>query len=142
VRSNAPIDRELIARDPFHPEGHCVIDYGEDAFTQGRLHPMIDPSLRNAQMKKQSMQPEVGVVLFDVVLGFGCHENPGEELAQVIAGTYAHGKGNRFFFCSITGLDEDPQDARKQRRLLESAGAIVCASNSEAAYIAGHLLKR
>ena len=142
VRSNAPIDRELIARDLFHPEGHCVIDYGEDAFTQGRLHPMIDPSLRNAQMKKQSMKLEVGVVLFDVVLGFGCHENPGEELAQVIAGTYARGKGNRFFLCSITGLDEDPQDARKQRRLLESAGAIVCESNSEAAYIAGHLLKR
>ncbi|MDD8053757.1 MAG: fatty-acid metabolism regulator protein [Thermotogota bacterium] len=142
VYSNAPLDPKHVVADALNPEGHCLIDYGEDAFTQGRLHPMIDPSLRNAQMKKQALRPEVGVVLFDVVLGFGCHENPSEELAQVIKEVYAAGKENRYFLCSITGLDEDPQDARKQRQLLESAGVIVCGSNSEAAYIAGNLIVR
>jgi len=148
VYSNAPLDKEHAVADALNPDGHCLIDYGEDAFTQGRLHPMIDPSLRNAQMKKQALRPEVGVILFDVVLGFGCHVNPGEELAQVIQEVDAVGKENRsafpprYFLCSITGLESDPQDARQQRRRLESAGVIVCESNSEAAYIAGNLIVR
>jgi succinyl-CoA synthetase alpha subunit len=141
VWSNIPLKSEKTTQNPLKPEGHCLIDYGEDAFTQGRLHPMIDPSLRNNQLKKQALQHEVGVILFDVVLGYGCHPDPAEELAVMIKEVLSIRQKSVCFVCSITGLETDPQNASEQRAKLERAGVLVCRSNAEAAFIACGLLK-
>lgn len=142
VYSNTPLKQNKKIADAFYPTGHCLIDYGEDEFTQGRLHPMIDPSLRNAQLRKQALHPTVGVVLFDVVLGYGCHPDPAEELAQIVRDVSARRKHDIIFICSVTGLQTDVQDSFEQELKLEHAGVYVCQSNAEAAFIAGMLLKK
>ena len=64
--------------------GHTFVDFGDDELTEGRAHPMIDPSLRTERLRREAADPEVGVVLLDVVLGYGAHPDPAAELAPAI----------------------------------------------------------
>ena len=50
----------------------------------GRLHPMIDNDLRIRRMRQEAADPQVGLILFDVVLGEGAHSDPASELVPVI----------------------------------------------------------
>ncbi|EIC45689.1 membrane protein FdrA, partial [Salmonella enterica subsp. enterica serovar Heidelberg str. 41573] len=52
-------------------DGHQIIDLGDDFYTVGRPHPMIDPALRNQLIAGLGAQPQVRVLLVDVVIGFG-----------------------------------------------------------------------
>ena len=56
---------------------HSIVDLGEDEFTVGRLHPMLDNELRIRRLLQEAADPEVAVVLLDVVLGYGSHPEPG-----------------------------------------------------------------
>ncbi len=122
------------------PIGHSFIDYGEDEFTQGRLHPMIDPSFRAEQLKEQSEDNSVAVVLFDVVLGYGSAENPSQEVAEAIGAVKREIKP--VYVAYVCGTAGDPQDLAKQISLLEDAGVIVCESNARAALLASSLISR
>jgi FdrA protein len=112
--------------------GHVMIDLGDDEFTRGRPHPMIEPTVRDHALAEALADREVGVVLLDVVLGFGGHPNPAGHLASVLAGR-DHGA---LIVASVTGTDRDPQPRGEQVSKLAEAGVIVAESNADAAMMA------
>ena len=108
--------------DPGRSHGHTVIDLGGDEYTQGRLHPMIDPTLRNDRLRQEAADPETGMILLDLVLGDGAHPDPADELAEAIAETARPGLE---FVALVVGTDLDPQGAEEQSERLRQAGATV-----------------
>ena len=126
-------------------DGHVFLDLGDDDYTRGRPHPMIDPSLRDAAVRAQGAAPATAAILFDVVLGFGSHDNPAGGLAQALADAQrearAHGR-TLAMIGHVCGTDGDPQDKAMQVRQLEAAGALIVGSNIEAAMLAVHLATR
>ena len=142
-RSNAPADGVLPLEGTM--EGHVFVDMGDDDYTRGRPHPMIDPSLRNAAVMKEAADPAVAAIVVDVVLGYGSHADPAEGLAAaLIAGERdARAQGRTLALIGhVCGTDGDPQDRAAQIAQLEAAGAIVAGSNFEAAALAAHLAAR
>lgn len=118
-----------------HEGGHEVMDLGDDMYTQGKPHPMIDPSKRKEMLEKAGQDPETAVVLLDIVLGYGSHEDMSSALAPTIkkvkADALADGR-ELAVIATIVGTDEDPQDIHAQRQILEDAGVIVRQSNAQA----------
>ena len=111
--------------------GHAVLDLGEEEYTQGRPHPMVDLDLRARDDRGRGRRRRVGCLLLDVVLGHGAHPDPAGELAGAWARRAARDRVAR-----VCGTAEDPQDARRQTAALEDAGAIVAPSNAAAARLA------
>lgn len=143
VRSNVPLALSLALPDPTQSQGHCAIDLGEAAFTVGRPHPMIDHDLRVRRLMQEAADPEVAVVVLDVVLGYGAHPDPAGELARAIyrARRLAAGGGRDLLVvASVTGTAGDPQGLERQTRTLERAGAIVASCNAAAARLAGMIV--
>ena len=142
-RSNAPARGALPFDGRF--DGHVFLDLGEDDYTRGRPHPMIDPTLRDAAVRAQGADPHTAAILFDVVLGYGSHDDPAGGLAQALADAQreARAQGRTLALIGhVCGTDGDPQDRAAQVRALEAAGAIVVGSNVEAALLAAHLAAR
>ncbi len=117
-------------------EAHALVDLGDERYTEGRPHPMIDPTLRVSILKEQSTDPAVGVILLDVVLGFGAHPDPAAELSPAIREGLSR-RGERLsvivFLCGTPG---DPQGLESQAEQLLEAGAVVTRSNAHAAHLA------
>ncbi|MDQ1720967.1 MAG: FdrA protein, partial [Pseudonocardiales bacterium] len=84
VRSNIALQPDWALDATLSWPGHLMIDFGDDALTQGRAHPMIDPSQRNRHLADLLADPDTGVVLLDVVLGHGSHPDPVAELLPII----------------------------------------------------------
>jgi FdrA protein len=145
IWSNAPLKKEYLLKDAWKSFDHSIVDLGEDEFTIGRPHPMIDYSLRNRRILEEAADPEVAVILLDVVLGYGAHEAPEKELAPMISKAREAATGqNRevLFVCSITGTHKDPQNKDAVQKALAEAGAIMMPSNAAAcAFTAGILSK-
>jgi FdrA protein len=76
IHSNAPIEQIGKLQDSFKSEKHSIIDLGEEEFTKGRPHPMIDPTIRKFRILEEAKDPEVGVILLDFVLGYGSNPDP------------------------------------------------------------------
>jgi FdrA protein len=130
VASNIPLRREWRLGTVHESAGHTFVDFGDDELTEGRAHPMIDPSLRTERLRREAADPGVGVVLLDVVVGYGSHPDPAEELAPAIRDAGAQ------VIVALCGAAGDPQDLEGQRRRLEEAGAVVTRSNAHAARLA------
>jgi FdrA protein len=113
-----------------HAGGHTFVDYGEDRYTRGRPHPMIDLMLRLQHLGEAALDPNVGVILLDVVLGHGAHPDPANELAPAIDIARAEGTAVVVSLCGTRG---DPQDRERQALALNEAGASVWLSNAAAA---------
>jgi FdrA protein len=144
VYSNAPLDKKYKLEDSLVSVEHTVIDLGEDEFTVGRLHPMMDNDLRIRRLEKEAADPEVAVILLDVVLGYGSHGDPAGELAPAIAdGIKTAKEAGRHLevVAVVSGTDEDPQGMDAQIQLLLDAGAKVETSNDTAARYVGSLLQ-
>jgi FdrA protein len=116
--------------------GHVLADLGDERYTEGRPHPMIDPSLRIDVLDEQSRDESVGVLLLDVVLGYGAHPDPAAELGPAIADALARRPGELGCVVSICGTDQDPQGLERQAVSLHEAGAVVTRSNADAAQLA------
>ena len=132
--------REVLGKN----DRYRILDLGDDEYTVGRPHPMIDPRVRTEMILKAGGSPEVGVVLLDLVLGTGSHENPAEPLATAVkeARRMAEGQGRLLaFLASIVGTARDPQDLAFQKGQLEEAGIAVFAANADAARVAALLTK-
>ncbi len=131
-----------VLADAHRSAGHAVVDLGDDIFTRGRPHPMIDPTLRIDRVRREAEDPAVAVLLVDVVLGYGAHPDPGGALAPAIRAArerrIAEG-GDLAVIANVVGTDGDPQGYAKQRALLEEAGVWVADSNAEAALAAAAL---
>src|SRR5262249_9980235 len=130
VSSNVPVPGAAALADA--PAGHVLIDLGDDQFTRGRPHPMIEPAVRDAPLAAALADANVGVVLLDVVLGHGAHPDPAGHLAQTLS-TRRDGVA---IVASVTGTDADPQPRGEQVRKLEAAGVAVAACNADAAALA------
>jgi FdrA protein len=116
--------------------GSVVLDLGDDQFTSGRPHPMIDPTVRLQLLAAQAADPEVSVLLLDVVLGHGAEADPAAKLAPAIASALRHrpvGAMPLQVVVSLCGTSGDPQDRERQAAALVGAGATVYASNAMAA---------
>jgi succinyl-CoA synthetase alpha subunit len=125
-----------------HP--HRVIDLGDDQYTVGRPHPMIDPGVRTDKIIEAASDPQVRVLLLDLVLGNGAHEDPAQPLASAVhrARRIAAQDGRRIgALAAIVGTERDPQGLAEQRAKLEQSGIGVLATNSDAARCAAMLVK-
>jgi succinyl-CoA synthetase alpha subunit len=130
VASNVPVpDASTVAADP---SAHVMLDLGDDVFTRGRPHPMIDPLVRDGPLAESLADPAVGVVLLDVVLGYGAHADP----AGHLAGMLAERDRSPLVIASVTGTDADPQSRAAQVETIANAGVIVAPSNADAAGLA------
>jgi FdrA protein len=136
VASNIPLRPQWRLADPNRSEGHTFVDFGDDIMTEGRAHPMIDPGLRNERFRREAADPETGVLLLDVVLGYGGHRDPAGELAPLVEEALAGRPGGLSVVVSLCGAAADPQGLDGQAATLRTAGALVTRSSAQAARLA------
>jgi FdrA protein len=142
VASNTPLEPDCRLADVWQSESHTAIDLGDDLFTRGRPHPMIDQKLRIERLQKEAADPEVAVILFDVVLGYGAHPDPAAELGPAIRNARAAAGRDRrevAFVGSVCGTAADPQDLGRQETALREAGALLAESNAQAVRLAARI---
>jgi FdrA protein len=136
VRSNIPLRPEWGLPDDLRGTGHIMIDFGDDRLTQGRPHPMIDPSFRLRRLAAEARDPECSVLLLDVILGYGADQDPAATLSPAIADArQAARRAGRDLavVISLCGTLADPQGFDRQAGLLHEAGASIHLSNAAAA---------
>lgn len=122
---------------------HEIVDLGDDEFTVGRPHPMIDPRLRNEHLAAAAADPFTAVILLDVVLGYGSNADPAGALGNAIEAARADAaRDGRTFavVASVCGTRRDPQDLGRQQARLAKAGVILAPSNAKAARIAARIV--
>lgn len=141
VHSNLHKHGPLLVDGAAAVPGHALLDLGDDIFTRGRPHPMIEPVLRNERMAVELADPAKGVLLLDCILGFGSHPDPAGVLATGVRSA-RRARPELLAIASITGTPEDPQGYQKQRATLEAAGVVVMPDNRRAAELAAALLQR
>jgi FdrA protein len=139
VYSNAPVG----GRDglPAPAGAHICLDLGEEEYTQGRPHPMIDPDARLELIRREGADPATAVILLDVVLGHGSHPDPAGIVAPVCAEIMAAPEGPQVV-AYVLGTRDDPQGYGRQRRTLEEAGCIVTPTAARAALAAAAIAVR
>ena len=143
VRSNVAKNENEKLENINDYHGNVLLDLGEDEFTVGKPHPMIEPTLRLDRIIKEAKDEEVGVILMDFELGYGSHEDPvgvtikSIKEAKNIANS--HGR-NLIFVAYICGTDIDKQNYEDQRKMLEQEGVLIAESNIEAANIVIEIL--
>jgi len=143
VYSNAPIRKEYKLENSLVSQEHTIVDLGEDEFTVGRLHPMMDNELRIKRLAAEADDPETALILMDVVLGYGSHPDPASELAPAISSARktAEKNGRRLdVVVTLSGTETDPQGRDAQQQKLLDAGAKVFLSSDAAVRYAGRLL--
>jgi FdrA protein len=136
VHSNTPVAGATALDDVWQSRGHTLVDLGDDEFTRGRPHPMIDHRLRNERIVREAGDPEVAVILLDVVLGYGAHPDPAAEMQAALraARTAARRGGREIAFVGfVCGTERDPQGYAGQVAALAESGVILAASNAQAA---------
>ena len=146
VWSNVAVDKKWLIPDAAHSQEHTALDLGEDEFTVGRPHPMIDNDLRIRRLLREAADPAVAVLMLDVVLGYGAHPDPAGGLAPAIAAARAQaqaaGRGHELIVVgAVTGTEADPQRLSRQAAGLEASGMIVLTSSAAAAKLAGLIVK-
>lgn len=135
-----------IQKDPAYVLGatdasreHTFLDMGDDDFTDGRPHPMIDPSLRLQRLVQEADDPEVGVIAMDFVLGFGAHEDPVGVTIPAIeeAQAKAAARGQHLEILGyVLGTDLDTPAIAGQVAQLEAAGVTIASSSTNLGLLA------
>lgn len=138
IHSNVPLDKRLTAESAT-AEDHLFLDLGEEEYTQGRPHPMIDPQARVEFLEQQVDDPTVAAVLLDVVIGDGAHEDPATMLAPAIAKVTAAGA---VVVAYVLGTELDPQGFSGQQETLRRAGCLVAETAARAALAAAAIALR
>jgi len=144
VLANSPLRKENKLPNSLQSEGHCIVDLGEDEFTVGRLHPMMDNELRIRRLLEEAQDPSVAVIMLDVVIGYGSHADPASELAPAVAKSFeiARKAGRHLEIVAVvTGTDDDPQGLLNQISQMKAAGTWVSTSNDEVVRYAGSIIK-
>jgi FdrA protein len=137
VHSNVPL-RE--GRGVPAPEGaHVFLDLGEEEFTKGRPHPMIDPELRIERIREAAGDGAVAVIVVDVVLGYGAMDDPAGALAPACAEAVERGVR---VVAYVLGTEDDPQGYERQRRTMGEAGCLVAPTSARSALMAAAIAAR
>lgn len=145
IQSNVSSEEYEKLEDLEEYSGNVLLDLGEDEFTQGKPHPMIDPSLRLEKIVEEAYDEEVGVILMDFVLGYGSHEDPAGASIESIreAREIANDSGRDLIFVAyICGTELDSQNYSQQKEALEDEGVVVTESNLEAAKMVMEILAK
>jgi succinyl-CoA synthetase alpha subunit len=145
IYSNNQVKPELVPADPHVSQGHTIVDLGDDVFTVGRPHPMIDPSTREQRIVREMEDPEVALLLLDIVLGDGSHNDPAGAILDVLkeARSKAEQRGGYLaIIASITGTEGDFQNMAEQQKKLESIGCVVMPSNYQASMLALEIIRK
>ncbi|MBI2776638.1 MAG: acyl-CoA synthetase FdrA [Chloroflexi bacterium] len=129
--------RSILGEDA--AKGHEILDLGDDEYTVGRPHPMIDTRLRNERIADVADDPSTAVILLDLVLGYGAHPDPAGALVPAIGEARARAarSGRSIVIAaSVCGTDSDVQGRSAQEATLAAAGVLLAPSNARAASIA------
>lgn len=113
-------------------DGHIVVDLGDDVYTQGKPHPMIDPAKRIECMEQAVDDASTGVILLDIMLGYGSHDDMAGALIPSIQELQkkAENYGRKVFFvATVCGTRKDPQGYDAAVQKLKDVGVIVCDTN-------------
>lgn len=120
---------------------NSFVDLGDDVFTVGRPHPMIEPALRNDRLVSEACDPETAVILVDVMLGYGSHPDPaGETIHGIREAKKARGVQPLAFIAYVCGTEADPQRRSDSEGRLAAEGVLLAATNAEAARLAARLV--
>jgi FdrA protein len=144
VYSNAPLDSRLKLADSNQSVKDSIVDLGEEEFTAGRAHPMIDPTIRRLRLVEEARDPEVAVILMDIMLGYGSHSDPAGALLSAIAYAQriAESDGRALpILAHVCGTEQDPQPLSDQKAELRKAGVHVFGTNAIMT-IAGAMIAR
>ena len=134
IESNVPLRKELFLEAPTKGKKHCCVDLGEDEFTRGIPHPIIDTGLRGQRLEEDMRDPTCRVIMMDIVLGFGADPDPASKFAAIINRVRKDlPDGGPIIVCSVCGTDADPQSCAQQEKTLEDAGCFVFPTNAQAA---------
>jgi succinyl-CoA synthetase alpha subunit len=139
VYSNTPLSEKYMLVNANQSREHTLVDLGDDEFTRGKPHPMIDFSLRVQRIHKETADPEVAVILFDLVLGYGSHPDPLSELLPAIEKALFINP-SLIFICAVCGTDGDPQGRQRVSEKLAGAGVEVMPSNAAASLLASQVI--
>ena len=140
--SNIAIDKKYNLENPELSKENTIIDMGEDFFTDGLPHPMIDPNQRANRIIKDGLDKDTALVLFDCVLGYGSHEDPSNSIVKAI-NEVKKARGNSILFVgSVTGTDRDPQNRLDQENKLKKAGALILPTNAQASEFVASFYKK
>lgn len=137
VRSNAPVPG-ATACAAARGAAHTLIDLGDDEYTRGRPHPMIDPELRMTELRRVLRAKDTAAVLLDVVIGYGAHADPAGGIVEALQ---AAGAKQVPVIASVTGTDADPQNYTRQVATLRAGGVTVASSNAAAARLAAQWVR-
>ncbi len=131
----------LVAGQPIPGTGHLVVDTGDDAYTVGRPHPMVDQTVRCGLVRAAGADRSVGLLLLDLVLGDGAHPDPAPEIVAAVADARAARRDLRLaVVCSVCGSASDPQDIKRQVAVLGGGGIHSEPTAARAAHLAAALL--
>lgn len=113
---------------------HEIIDLGDDMYTQGRPHPMIDPGKRIEKLQEAANDENTAVIMLDNVIGYGSHDDMAGQLAPAIEDIISEAKANGrdiAVLATVVGTEHDPQNYEQQIKTLEEAGAQICETNDQ-----------
>jgi FdrA protein len=139
VYSNAPIEDSFKLKDSYTSFEHTLVDLGEEEFTAGRAHPMIDPTVRKLRLVEEAKDKTVAVVMMDVMLGYGSNRDPAGAMVGPIreAVAIAVKDGRELpILAHVCGTDLDPQPLREQEEKLAREGVILFPTNAQMAVVA------
>jgi hypothetical protein len=137
--SNTPVKGNSRLADIWRSQGHTLIDMGDDDFTRGRPHPMIDPTLRNQRIVAELNDAETAVVLFDLVLGYGAAAEPATELLALL--NQNSSQSRPLLIAHVCGTETDPQQRSRQIAALRQAGVLIAGCNAQAAMWASQIAR-
>ena len=145
IYSNVPIGGSQALLNTSKSQMNSVIDLGEEEFTEGRAHPMIDPTIRKLRLVDESIDSKVAVILLDFVLGYGSNPNPVAAIINEIkdAKKYTEREGRHLsIIAHVCGTKKDPQNYESSVQLLKRSGAIVMPTNAFATIASATIASR
>lgn len=144
ITSNVAKKPQEKMENPLESSGHNLVDLGDDLFTNGKPHPMIEPTIRLERILKEAKNKETAVLLLDFELGFGSHDDPVgvtiETLKQAQELAKADGR-NIAIVAYVLGTNKDKQNLAKATEELKNIGAVIAKTNAHAAILAANIIK-
>jgi succinyl-CoA synthetase alpha subunit len=145
VYSNAPLNPQFKLPATSHSIGDSIIDLGEEEFTRGRAHPMIDPTIRKIRLTDEAKNADVAVVMMDFILGYGSNDDPVGVMLPTIKDTLENARRNGRklpIFAHVCGTENDPQKLSNQNKMLNDAGVETFQTNALMAFAAAVTSRR
>jgi hypothetical protein len=140
IHANVSFGGSILMDDVRISTGHSLVDIGDEYFTLGKPHPIVDPSVICERLIQEANDPQTAVLLFDILLGYGANADPvgiiGPTLEKINNRLKAQGR-QICMIVAINGTDKDPQGLKNQIAQFEALGVKVMTSTSGAATLAG-----